>query len=318
MKVNLKDIGWLLREGQEARLRAKLLPKHQLRIPNRHGVERHLKEMRLEFAKQGDHVLVSAQVLKRLRARTKYYIALLSRQEVTFLPSDQVCALEREFKLEFVNRRKPQHPRRILYEPTELKFQTHADGERFTMEFAGKHGVLPSCCQFIPCWYGFAITLNVPIILVEIFEQICRQFPYNVPQMQLLTDLVLAAHKDSEDSFQQRYLKIDYRLELLRDYKEFARVQESNCLDTAKPIPRFWFDPSDFPHPNKRELRNKLAIESDWGKLKTVIYCGFPAGSAFLKCRVEAQKKQLGGGIEYLYLGNVAAQRVQLTHYKWL
>ncbi len=151
------------------------------------------------------------------------------------------------------------------------------------------------------------------------------QHPYDSERIVDVCARIETAYQESVSSFEQRQLKTDYSLLTLNSCQEFCHIRGEGALDFNQPLPRFWFNPLDFNQslpcmwfdssvlsynvPRKKELREKLALpKATHQALSQVITCAFPAGAMFLRCEVEPQEDQPGGGIEYIYLRNMSQQ----------
>ena len=198
------------------------------------------------------------------------------------------------------------------------------DYEQFEIEFIRLFGV-PSvlCCIDIVDGKKAITSKNVKLVpgdvVVYHYHQIlfrrpilwlCREYPYEPRKIRNIIDLLDKVHGISERSFRKKYLKMDYEFEILRNYKEFNRLQNE---DKCSNIPVFWYDPVDFHADSTIDvIKEKLAIEDEWlGQKLFIVTYGFPTGAIFLKCKVEAQKTKKGGGVEYLYLGNIPKESVK-------
>lgn len=198
------------------------------------------------------------------------------------------------------------------------------DYEQFEIEFIRLFGV-PSvlCCIDIVDGKKAITSKNVKLthgdVVVSHYHQIlfrrpilwlCREYPYEPRKIRNIIDLLDKVYGISERSFRKKYLKMDYEFEILRNYKEFNRLQNE---DKCSNIPVFWYDPVDFHADSTIDvIKEKLAIEDEWlGQKLFIVTYGFPTGAIFLKCKVEAQKTKKGGGVEYLYLGNIPKESVK-------
>lgn len=180
------------------------------------------------------------------------------------------------------------------------------------LKFASTFGVPHRICHLKlvtshisdrPSYY--ALYLNCAEVLLDVFKQVVIQNPYDSERFTSICEQIQLAYVESTTSIYQRRLKTDYELFELGNYKEMAHVRDGDSLDFDRSLPRFWFDPMEFSSLDETELRSKLALSKySHEKLTHVIVCGFPAGAMFLKCRVEPQAGQEGGGSEYLYLRN--------------
>lgn len=149
--------------------------------------------------------------------------------------------------------------------------------------------------------------------LVRSYSKIVDLFPYDLDAQEAIVDLLDEAYDHSINSFDHLFLKVDYDLVVLGNYKEFGRLQVEPTIDYQRPrLPRYWYDLLDFTGVESAEdLMDVLAIEKSWSDPKATRYlvrCGFPAGSMFLRASVEAQKTTRGGGIEYQYIGVVSPE----------
>lgn len=147
------------------------------------------------------------------------------------------------------------------------------------------------------------------VVLLRAYEAIVEHAPYDLEEQNLLVGLINAAHDHSLSTLNLERLKVDYDLVILPGYREFRRIQESPEIDyDREALPRYWFDPVDLRvDGGAAEAMNVLAIERSWAEDPTsttryLLTCGFPAGSMFLRTKIEAQATTPGGGIEYIYL----------------
>jgi hypothetical protein len=154
-------------------------------------------------------------------------------------------------------------------------------------------------------------------VLYRAYSDVLRLHPYDldaqadtVRNINEAYDYAIANLADTTN------LKVDYDLVVLRNYQTLSRIQTSPDLPLGR-VPRYWFDPADLaegaPRPDRSGTgiefdvtgtMGVLAIEESWTQATTryLVEAGFPAGSMFLRTKVEAQTTTTGGGIEYIYL----------------
>lgn len=141
-------------------------------------------------------------------------------------------------------------------------------------------------------------------LLIPAYERIAELYLYDVVKQRKLVDLVNDVYEKSITSFGHTYLKIDYDLVVLSNYREFQRIQETSSVYSKS---LYWFDNADVQSEGTKDLMDLLAIERSWARdptsnVRYLVTCGFPAGTMFLRTTVEAQATTRGGGIEYLHL----------------
>jgi len=141
-------------------------------------------------------------------------------------------------------------------------------------------------------------------LLIPAYERIAELYLYDVVKQRKLVDLVNDVYEKSIASFGHTYLKIDYDLVVLSNYREFQRIQETSSVYSKS---LYWFDNADVQSEGTKDLMDLLAIERSWARdptsnVRYLVTCGFPAGTMFLRTTVEAQATTRGGGIEYLHL----------------
>lgn len=168
------------------------------------------------------------------------------------------------------------------------------------------------------------ISLRANPILAPLYVDLVRLLGYNAERIEYLCQAIEEAYNESVQSIHRDVFKSDYRLLLLPNYQEMAHLRDGPELDFTRPLPRYWFDPTDFDSDQytREQLRDRLALNRDSLCYSHIIFCGFPAGSAFLCCKVESQYDGYGnllaGGItEYLYLHNIPTS-IHITQVKAL
>lgn len=192
--------------------------------------------------------------------------------------------------------------------------------KQFYLELSTKMGV-PICCS---CGIRFHPTEPIItiagryVVLLQAFETVLDYVPYDIEEQKTLVHLICDAYDYSLNSLERKYLKIDYEFVVLKNYKEFKRIQENAQIDFQREsLPRYWFEDLQMECLNaeERTFMDLLAIEKSWAddphsKTRYLIRCGFPAGAMFLKTTVEAQTTTQGGGVEYIYI-----QRPEIKHH---
>jgi hypothetical protein len=261
----------------------------------------------IPFTWKGPQICVDSYLLRRLYGTLN--VAAASR---ACLPSFEIDAIM--MKSWFLAYGITHQGYSLYFESEKLKFA-------FAREFAHLFGIPYTLCWFTYIGnhiYKAEVYTAVP--LLDQFKELVVRNPHDIERVLNVTRDATRAYKESVASFSQLELKCDYKLVELRNYQEMAHVCAVDKLDFQKPLPCYWFDPTDFPcsNPDETELRKKLALpNSTHEKLTHVITCGFPAGALFLRCQVEPQPGQPGGGFEYIYLHNVS-QQVHMTHTRML
>lgn len=145
--------------------------------------------------------------------------------------------------------------------------------------------------------------------LIPAYNVVLTLHPYDSKEQQRLVGLIDNAFRISRSNLRTNFLKLDYELFVLRNYKEFKRIQENSNVDfESETLPSYWFDEFDEDMPVEA-IMDSLAIEKTWARdrasnIRYLVHCGFPAGTMFLRTRCEAQMTTRGGGIEYIYLND--------------
>lgn len=201
-------------------------------------------------------------------------------------------------------------------------FQDPLDGKNFALDFLGKFGISHTVCT-ISLWGSLStgdrelagskmvVHLKSNPILAPLYIDLAQQLGFNAERIEYLCQAIEEAYNESVQSIDKNVFKSDYRLLLLPNYQEMAHLRDGPELDFTRPLPRYWFDPIDFDADEytREQLRERLALNRDALCYSHIIYCGFPAGSAFLCCKAESQydhhgSRLTGGNTEYLYLRN--------------
>jgi hypothetical protein len=178
------------------------------------------------------------------------------------------------------------------------------------IEMSARFGIPACCLRFAEYPYRTDVSLCGKVILIEAYVAIYNAYPYDWDTMFTLMEKVNFAHDLSFRPFLHKELKVDYQLVILRNYRQFSRLNETAHIDyTKRFLPHFWFDSMDFTDTPLDELMDKLAIEEKWQSTpvedRYIVTFGFPAGAMFLCTTTVKQETKNGGGIEYIYLHNL-------------